>query len=207
MPEESDEEQSRKKCRDFFLELFTAEEIRENIKRFSPEKIYDPISQKNDSQEQTTIAGKITSKNPSRFGKNRSVYDLIKIGDVRESSILAEIFYDIVGNHFLYEIEGSKPQSEESKEFRLSILKKAIEKKWFTEDTIIAQINRAQGTRKRIAQVEEVKDLKIPGPWTSVVFQLLNGYKQLPDEVFQAPISSTETKKPIETIEIGRAHV
>jgi len=180
MPFPSDtslESTNRESCIAFFEELFTSDELKEKIRQFSPENVTS------------------TSK---RLQENRkSFYEILGISEISEKRKLAGIFYDLVGPHFLYEVQGAKgPGDVSSTNLRYEIFKKAIDVEWFTLQilsNVISSLPRRNG--KGIDHLEEILRIKIPGPWQYEMIKLLPSKFNLPIEIVEAP-SSTENKKP-----------
>lgn len=170
----------------FFKELFTVDELKEKIKQFSPENIVK------------------RTKNISS-GKRKSFYETLEIQQINDSQKLADILYDLVGPHFLYEIQGSGSLSIHSKNFRYEIFRKGIELKWFTLDTINNVVKKLPNRNgDGIKTLEDIVSLRIPGPWQFPMLSLIPSKFNLPSEVVEAPSLSKNKKANIETFTANR---
>lgn len=183
MPDEySSESSNRKSCISFFMKLFSVDEMRERIRQFSPEKIME---------------------GSKSITKRKSLAEILKIDQINDHEKLAELLYDIVGPHFLYEVQGAKPEDRHSKAMRHEVFKKAIDLGWFNIDTVskaIASIPKRDG--KGITNLDEIMNLRVAGPWQTKILELLsNG---LPSETVEMPSNSESKKKTIETITSAR---
>jgi len=177
------ESANKEYCIVFFKELFTVDELKEKIKQFSPENIVK------------------RTKNTRR----KSFYETLEIHQINDSQKLSDILYDLVGPHFLYEIQGSGSLSVHSKNFRYEIFKKGIELKWFTLDTINNVVKKLPNRNGNgIETLEDIVSLRIPGPWQFPMLSLIPSKFNLPSEVVEAPSLSKNKKADIETFTANR---
>lgn len=185
IPRSSDfslESVNKEYCVIFFKELFSIDELKDKIKQFSPEKLVK------------------TSKNKSQ-GDRKSFFEIMNISQMKDKTNLAEILYDLVGPHFLYEIQGVGAMDTHSKNFRYEIFKKAIELGWFNIETISKVVKKLpRRDDKGIKDLSEINSLKIPGPWQHSILTLIPSKFSLPSEVAEAPSVSENKKGDIETI-------
>ena len=175
------ESTNKEYCIVFFKELFTVDELKEKIKQFSPENIVK------------------RTKNTRR----KSFYETLEIHQINDSQKLSDILYDLVGPHFLYEIQGSGSLSIHSKNFRYEIFKKGIDLKWFSLD-IINNVVKKLPNGKEIKTLEDIVSLRIPGPWQFPMLSLIPSKFNLPSEVVEAPSLSKNKKADIETFTANR---
>lgn len=172
----SSESSNRQMCVDFFIDLFSPNELKEKIRHFSPEKI----------------------KKRSKKTERTSLSEWLGIDKIEDHKTLADIFYDVVGPHFLYEVQGAKPNDTHSNSIRYEIVRKAIDKRWFSEQTVFKEVNSLPHRKKQISKLDEIMELSVPGPWVDSLYRLFASH--LPIEVKEAPSRSESKKKPIETI-------
>ncbi len=168
-------------CVSFFKELFTNDELKEKIRQFSPENV---VSKKDSHQ------------------NRKSFFETLGIQQISDKTKLAGILYDLVGPHFLYEVQGSTgPGDDSSRNIRYEIFNKAIELGWFGLDTVSKVVSSLPHRNDRgIKNLEEIIPLKIPGPWQSKMLELIPSKFDLPSEVIEAPSTSQNKKRDIEII-------
>jgi len=178
--ETSLESANREHCIAFFEELFSIQELKDKIRQFSPEN----VAVKRSSQ------------------RNRaSFYDTLGIQHIQEKRKLAGILYELLGPHFLYEVNGVGPNDDPSRRIRYEILKKEIECGWITLDTVstvVAKLPRRNG--KGIQNLEEAIELRVPGPWRDELMSLTPSRFNLPSEVSEAPSSEKNRRPDIEIV-------
>lgn len=171
------ESTNKEYCIVFFKELFTKDELKDKIKQFSPENLVK------------------RSKNISS-GRRTSFYETLQIQQINDKEKLSDILCDLVGPHFLYEVQGVGSGNVHSKNFRYEIFKKCIELKWFslkTVNDVVKKLSSRNG--EGIKTIEEIIPLRIPGPWQFSMLSLIPVKFNLPSEVAEAP-SILENKKP-----------
>ena len=180
MPMPSDtslESANKESCISFFEKLFSVDELKDKIKQFSPENL-------------------VTTLKKDQQTNRKSFFDTLEIKQIYDKKILAEIFYEIIGPHFLYEIHGVGPADIHSQNLRYEIFKKAIELDWITLNTISKVVKKLpKRNGKGIESLDEIISLKIPGPWRDGILNLIPSKFDLPSEVLEAP-SSGERKRP-----------
>ncbi|MCE9651845.1 MAG: DEAD/DEAH box helicase family protein [Nitrosarchaeum sp.] len=172
------ESTNREMCIKFFKKLFTRDELKEEIQKFSPEKL--------------------TKKSNVKYQKNRkSFFEILKIQEINDETKLAAILYDLLGPHFLYEVQGVGSMDKHSQMIRYDIFKKAIELKWFSLDTV-SKVSESLSKIGKITKLEEINSLRIPGPWQHKLLELLSN--DLPSETVEAPSKPEESKQNMEVI-------
>jgi len=178
MPDEySSDSSNRESCILFFTKLFSVEDIKEKISQFSPEKV---------------------KKQPKKNYDRKSFYDLLGIEKIQDHAELAEVLYDVLGPHFLYEVQGSGSNSIHSRNIRYDIIKKAIDIGWFNEETVFKAVASMGYHREKISELEKIRDLNVPGPWTHPLLSLFSN--DLPSEVVEPPAQTEKRKNSVETI-------
>ena len=169
-------------CISFFEELFSMEELKEKISQFSPENL-------------VTTSKKRTQTN------RKSFFETLGIEQIQDKTKLAEIFYEMLGPHFLYEIHGVGPNNDHSRNLRYEIFKKTIELGWINLNTISKVVGKLpKRNDKGIKNLTDILPLKIPGPWQFEMLNLIPSKFNLPSEVVEAPSTSQKKKDNIEII-------
>ena len=167
---------NKKSCISFFEKLFSVEELKEKIKQFSPENL-------------------VTTSKRSQTNR-KSFFEMLGILQIRDKTKLAEILYEMLGSHFLYEIHGVGPNNVHSRNLRYEIFNKAIELEWINLDTISKVVEKLPSRHgKGIKSLDEINSLKIPGQWRDEILNLIPSKFDLPSEVSEAP-SLGERKGP-----------
>jgi len=181
IPDSNSMESSNKEtCIEFFKKLFTKDELKEKIKDFSPRNV-------------AKRSGK------SIQGDRKTLFEILKIDQVEDKDKLAETLYDLVGPHFLYEVQGTGAMDKNSKLIRYEIFKKAIALKWFSIGTVNEVVEKLQWRKgKGISELEDINSIRIPGPWQYKMLELLSN--DLPSETVEAPSQAEEIKDSIVTI-------
>ena len=182
MPNDTSLESANKKiCISFFKELFTIDELKEKIRQFSPENV--------------------VIKKKSQHNR-KSFFEILRIQLISDTTKLAEILYDLIGPHFLYEVQGAAgPRDDSSKKLRYEIFKKAIELDWFSLKTVNKVTSSLPYRNDQgIKDIEDIMSLRIPGPWQFKMYELLPSKFDLPLEIVEAPSKSQNTKQDIEII-------
>ncbi len=165
----------------FFKELFTIDELKEKIRQFSPENVVDK---------------KVSQQNRTSF------FEILKIQHISDHAKLAGILYDLVGPHFLYEVQGATgPGDVSSKNIRYEIFNKAIELGWFSLDAVSKVVSSLPyRSGKGITNIDEIHSLRISAPWQFKMLELIPAKFNLPSEVTEAPSASQNKKRDIEII-------